>query len=45
MFSSSDRKELERIYDEYVDEAVRDYYKEHILGKFVEGECVVTFDW
>lgn len=40
-----DREELERIYDEYVDEAARDYYKEHILGKFVEGECVVTFDW
>lgn len=40
-----EKEKLEYIYDNYVEEDCKEYFKEHILEPFITGEHVVTFSW
>jgi len=40
-----DKNELLRILESYVIDERKQYFKENLIDRFVEGEMVVTFDW
>lgn len=40
-----DKNELLRILEAYVIDERKEYFKNNLIDRFVEGEMVVTFDW
>lgn len=44
-FTVFDKKRLEEIYEKYVKDDCKEYFKRVILDPFVEGEHFVNFDW
>lgn len=39
------KERMQYVYDNYVNEDYKEYFKEHLLDRFVEGEMFCTFDW